>query len=167
MSDRDAPHDAPPAGPIARVLSRSRLLVLFAVATSLVLSAVTFAWGAVKAWNFTVGLFEDRGWDRDVTVVSLLEAIDVILLGTVLLIFAVGLYELFVAPIELPDWLVIDSLNDLKAKLSDVIVLLLAIKFVEKLLLAKEAVDVLYYGVGIALVIGALVAFNTLRTTRH
>ena len=52
-------------------------------------------------------------------VVSILTAVDTLLLATVLLVIGYGLYELFVdASVKLPPWLEIRSLDDLKAKRS-------------------------------------------------
>ena len=52
------------------------------------------------------------------TVVAILTSVDAILLGTVLLVIGYGLYELFIdTNLEVPDWLEINTLDDLKAKL--------------------------------------------------
>jgi len=129
----------------------------------LVTAVVTFVWGCAKVWSFVELLFDD-GADSSVAIVRLLEVIDLFLLGTVLLIFAAGMIELFVTPLRLPDWLVITELGDLKGKLIDVIQLVAAIKFLEKLVLGKDALDVLYYGIAIALVISALAAVRWSRS---
>ena len=130
-------------------------------------AVVTFVWGCAKVVSF-VRLLLEEGATSPVAVVRLLDVIDVYLLGTVVLILAVGLVELFVTPLRLPGWLVIRSIGDLKGKLIDVIQLVAAIKFLEKLVLDKDALDVLYYGIAVSLVISVLVLVRFVqRTTEH
>ncbi|NCX36586.1 MAG: YqhA family protein, partial [Actinobacteria bacterium] len=65
------------------------------------------------------------------TIVEVLTAVDAILLGTVLLVIGYGLYELFIdAEIEVPQWLRVRDLDDLKSKLIGVVVAILAVVFV-------------------------------------
>lgn len=93
-------------------------------------------------------------------IVPIVQLMDLFLLGTVLLVFALGLHELFIQKLDMPEWLVIDDLKKLKGKLSDVVILIVGIKFLEKLIDSKSAQDTLMTGVGVAVVIGALVLFN-------
>jgi uncharacterized membrane protein YqhA len=98
------------------------------------------------------------------TIVDVLTAVDAILLGTVLLVIGYGLYELFVdTRLEVPTWLQVRSLDDLKSKLIGVVVAIIAVVFVGVLVDTNRATDVVSYGVGAgALVAGlALFAFAT------
>lgn len=61
--------------------------------------------------------------------------------------------------------MVIRTLGDLKRKIVEVIVLVIGIKFLEKLVTEKEAIDVLWYGLGSAAVMAVLVGWNALRDT--
>jgi uncharacterized membrane protein YqhA len=81
--------------------------------------------------------------------------IDLFLLGTILLITSVGFYQLFIEPDkEVPEWLVVTDLEQLKFNLLAVIVVMLAILF-----LGEAAGDlgksdgILEYGLGIAAVL--------------
>ncbi len=65
---------------------------------------------------------------------------------------------LFVTALRLPVWLVIDSLTDLKGKIIDVIQLVVAIKFLEKLVKADDPLDTLWYALAVSAVILALLA---------
>lgn len=98
------------------------------------------------------------------TTVDVLTAVDTILLGTVLLVIGYGLYELFVdADIDVPAWLQVRDLDDLKSKLIGVVVAIVAVVFVGVIVDGDRAADILSYGVGAgALVAGlALFAFAT------
>ncbi|GAQ87416.1 hypothetical protein KFL_003510100 [Klebsormidium nitens] len=89
--------------------------------------------------------------NRCKVVLKLIEALDTYLVGTVMLIFGMGLYELFVMkldgavgpesgstlfglfPLEKrPAWLAIKGLDDLKTKLGHVIVMILLVGMFEK-----------------------------------
>ena len=95
------------------------------------------------------------------TVVAILTSVDAILLGTVLLVIGYGLYELFIdTNLEVPDWLEINTLDDLKAKLIGVVVAIIAVIFVGVLVDAKSPNEVMYYGAGAGAVVLALAAFS-------
>ena len=98
------------------------------------------------------------------SIVDVLTAIDAILLGTVLLVIGYGIYELFIdAEIDVPTWLRVDDLDDLKSKLIGVVVAIIAVVFVGVFVDSNRADDVISYGVGAgALVVGlAIFAYAT------
>ena len=82
------------------------------------------------------------------------------LAAAVFLIFSLGLFELFIHKLDLPldNVLLVKSLADLKAKLGQVIVMILVVKFFEKALAfqPKEALDFCLFAGGVALLAGAL-----------
>ena len=98
------------------------------------------------------------------SIVAVLTAIDAILLGTVLLVIGYGLYELFIdTDIQVPEWLRVDNLDDLKSKLIGVVVAIISVVFVGVFVDSNRATDVVSYGIGAgALVVGlAVFAFAT------
>ncbi len=90
------------------------------------------------------------------TIVEVLTAVDAILLGTVLLVIGYGLYELFIdADIDVPMWLRVNDLDDLKSKLIGVVVAIVAVVFVGVFVDSNRSEEVIAYGVGAgALVVG-------------
>lgn len=91
---------------------------------------------------------------------------DLFLIGATLMIAAFGFYELFIGRIgasgsgvRLPGWLRMRDLNDLKARVISMIVLVAAVSFVDVVVESKGGLDTLYLGVGVAVVIAALTAF--------
>jgi uncharacterized membrane protein YqhA len=97
-------------------------------------------------------------------IVEVLTAVDAILLGTVLLVIGYGLYELFIdAELDVPLWLRVNNLDDLKSKLIGVVVAIIAVVFVGVFVDSNRTEDVIAYGVGAgALVTGlAIFAFAT------
>jgi uncharacterized membrane protein YqhA len=148
---------------MAAMLARVRYLAIVAVVGVLVQAVVTYGWAAYQTFDFCRDLFVDGAAEDDRTVVELLQVLDLYLIGTVLMITSIGLYELFVGPVELPSWLVITTLSDLKTKLVEVIVLVLGLKFVEKAVTATDAQDVFWYGLGTASVAAVLIAWNAVK----
>jgi len=94
------------------------------------------------------------------TLYVLFEALDSFLVAVALLVIAVSLYELFIGGLEVPDWMLVKNLHELKANFGSVLIPIMAVKFVQKLLQSESALETLYYGIAVALVSFALTAFN-------
>ena len=95
-----------------------------------------------------------------VTIVEVLTAVDAILLGTVLLVIGYGLYELFVdTDLEVPVWLEVKDLDDLKSKLIGVVVAIIAVIFVGVFVDTDRAADVVSYGLGAGALVAGLAIF--------
>ena len=151
---------------MSRWIGASRLLVVFAVVGVLLQAVITFGWAIASTVDFAIDLISTDAWEDSDTIVDLLEALDLYLIGTVLVITAIGLWELFIGPVDLPKWLVIKTLSDLKKKIVEVVVLVIGIKFLQKLATGSDAIDVLWVGLGSAAVMAVLVAWNTLRESK-
>ncbi|MBI5437275.1 MAG: YqhA family protein [Nitrosomonadales bacterium] len=102
---------------------------------------------------------------HDSTVSHIVEVVDGYLLATVMLIFSLGLYELFISDIDQAHGsrasskiLVISSLDDLKSRLAKVIIMIMIVTLFEEALNMKMSapIDLLYLGGSIALVALAL-----------
>ena len=143
-----------------KLLSNSRYLILIAVFASLITSVMAFLWGAYKTFTVLSHLVSAVGGETHGIGVELIAVMDTFLIATALYIFAVGLYELFIADLELPEWLNIHNMHDLKAKLSGVIILVMAVTFLEHLVHWQDAAGTLMFGGAIAIVTGALIAFG-------
>lgn len=98
---------------------------------------------------------------HDETITHVVEVVDGYLLATFMLIFALGMYELFVSDIDeargskaSSKILVIESLDDLKARLAKVVLMILIVTLFEEALKLDLAstLDLLYLGGGIALI---------------
>jgi uncharacterized membrane protein YqhA len=151
---------------VARLIGNLRYLVIVAVFGIALQAVATFGWAVWITGDFIYDLLSSTAWRQDDTIVELLQVLDLYLIGTVLLITAIGLYELFIGAVQLPEWLVIRSLSDLKTKIVEVIVLVIGIKFVEKLVTVKEPIDVLWYGLGSAAVMAVLIWWNSLKSAK-
>ncbi len=151
---------------MARLMGNLRYVVIVAVVGIALQAIATFGWAVWITGDFVYDLLSSSAWQQDDTVVELLQVLDLYLIGTVLIITAVGLYELFIGDVPLPEWLVIRNLSDLKTKIVEVIVLVIGIKFVEKLVTVKDPIDVLWYGLGSAAVMAVLIGWNSLKSAK-
>ncbi len=142
-----------------RVLESSRYLAIFGVVSSLVASAAAFIWGGYKTVETIIALIRTQG-DDPLTAVSFLELMDKFLIAAGLYIFAVGIYELFIDDLELPAWLAVHGLHTVKSRLSSIIILLMAIVFLERLIPWQDPQGTLMFGIAIAVVSAMLIAFS-------
>jgi uncharacterized membrane protein YqhA len=118
------------------ILERSKYLALIGVIALLLATVAAFIWGTLKTVDVISLIWTSMGRDKAITV-ELIEIVDSFLIATALLIFATSLYELFIAKLDLPEWMLAHNLYELKAKLSSMVVLVMAVKFLEKLLDVK------------------------------
>lgn len=158
---RAAVEPAPIGGlPVIKLFAWTRWLIVAAVLASLLLATVLLAYAAVAAVGITWDVATDLSFTSKGTKelsIQVIEMVDAILLGTVVYIVALGLYELFIdSETPVPDWLDIDTLDDLKSKLVGVVVVLLAVSFLRFATAWDGGSSILYLGAGIALVIAAL-----------
>ncbi len=102
---------------------------------------------------------------HDSTVSHIVEVVDGYLLATVMLIFSLGLYELFISDIDQAHGskasskiLVINSLDDLKSRLAKVILMILIVTLFEQAINMHitTPLDLVYLGASIALIALAL-----------
>ena len=142
-----------------RLIEKSKNLFLIAVGSSLLASAAGFVWGLIKTLIVIMEFILSYGKDP-LGAIALIEVMDIFLLATVLFIFAMGMYELFIESITLPEWLEINNLHDLKVKLSSIIILIMGITFLKHLVEWTDPEGTLFFGIAVAVVSASLIAFG-------
>lgn len=130
--------------PLRRVLGPARYIAIIAVIGLLATSVSTFGWSVARTVLFISDLFEGK-WRTDEQVIALLKTIDIYLLALIQFIMVIGLYELFIGELDVPEWLRIDSLDDLKKSIVDILVIFVAVKGIEGLLKQKDPLDALTF----------------------
>lgn len=149
-------------------LFNCRFLVLLAVLGSLLAAIMLFLKGAIEvvqaanAFIPTMLQFQPTHADDKQLLVSIVPAIDYFLFATVLLIFSMGVYELFVSEIDpagrgsntRPNWLNIGSLDDLKSHIGKVVMMILIVNFFQQAFNITYGApsDLLYLSGGILLI---------------
>ena len=151
-----------------RILGLTRYVVFVPAIASIIGAVLLMAQGSLEILQVVFNALTSEFGLKE-TIVEVLTAVDAILLGTVLLVIGYGLYELFIdTEIEVPLWLRVEDLDDLKSKLIGVVVAILAVVFVGIFVDSNRSDDVISYGVGAgALVVGlAIFAFATKKTEK-
>jgi uncharacterized membrane protein YqhA len=148
----------------------SRFLVLFAVLSSLAASLCLFFIGTFDVVKVVIDLvtyasgFNDKVDIHIEVIGTIIGSVDVFLIAVVLLIFSFGLYELFISHIDAADKtessniLDIGSLDVLKDKIGQVIIMALIVKFFQIVLTMKVDVwiDMLIFAGAVGLLSLAL-----------
>ncbi len=142
-----------------KIIEKSKNLFLIAVASTLLASVIGFLWGLTKTFTVIINLILSYGKDP-FAAIELIELMDIFLIATILFIFALGMYELFIGSVNLPEWLIIRNLHDLKVKLSSVIILVMCITFLKHLVEWQDPQGTLFFGLAIAVVTISLIAFG-------
>lgn len=144
---------------LKKILEKSRFVVVVAVLGSLVATLTLLFFGVYEIVEILLKI-STGAVDSKTVVLKFIEIVDGFLLATVFLIIAIGLYELFVdSTLDVPEWLEIKSLDDLKAKLVGVVVIVLGVVFLGHTARWTGGAEIAYLGVGAAAVIAALTYF--------
>ncbi len=146
----------------------SRLVIVVAVIASLVVSFVLFYLATADVFFLVADVSHyaalaviPRDHLRGAIVAHAAAIIDSYLFATIMIIFGLGLYELFINRIHAIErnslasrLLLIRSLDDLKDRLAKVVFLILIVRYFEFALQSEieSALDLLYLALGIALV---------------
>jgi uncharacterized membrane protein YqhA len=139
------------------LLARGSMLLAivgtFLIGTALLVHAV---------WEVVDAVIQLVRWQTDTKKLTLvaIESVDAFLIVTVLHVVAIGLYQLYIQDqIPLPDWLIVENIDDLKTTLSGVVILVLAVFFLGRAIVGDASQNLLLMGGGIAAVILALTFF--------
>src|SRR5579884_3509257 len=106
---------------LRRILSGSRYFVIIAVLATFLASVSILIYGGITVLSIIYEMFAHGQFtttEAKHLAVEFIELIDLFLLGTVLYIIALGLYELFIDEnLPTPTWLTVANLYDLKSML--------------------------------------------------
>ncbi|MCU0707653.1 MAG: YqhA family protein [Pirellula sp.] len=149
---------------LRKILEYSRYLLVLPVLGSLLLMVgvvvMGFAMVLVQEWSlFTKGQLTPK--DGKQLTLTVVQTIDMFLVGAISYIVAVGIYKLFITEKDeqLLSRVRIEGLADLEIKIIGVVIVAMAVGFLGKITEAAEPFDVLQGGVGTAILIAALCLF--------
>lgn len=147
---------------IRRLIVATRYLIVLAVLCIAVAATATIIYATVLTVGIVAGPVHTGvgPMTTKALILGVIELVDLFLTGTTLYIIAFGLYELFFDQhLPSPSWLSIRDLDDLKAKVLGVVIVILAVLFLGQALTWDGERDLLRFGGPIALVIAALAYF--------
>lgn len=144
---------------MTRLIEGTRYVALVGVVSLLLASVAAFGWGAIKTVDAAIVILSSYGKDPYIAVL-LIEIVDSLLIATALYVFAVSMYELFIGKLTLPDWMLAHDLHELKNKLGGVIILVMVVKFLERLVEWRDAYTSLLFAIAVGIVSAAIVAMG-------
>jgi uncharacterized membrane protein YqhA len=156
------------------LLFNSRYLTIFAVIGSLLSAFVLFIRGSVVVLRGLIDFVNSFGvrfeGDYEKLIEAFVSSVDIYLFAMVLIIFGMGIYELFINKIDpvekkvdsRPSWLQISSIDELKSSLGKVILMVLIVSFFKHSLDIEysSSVDLLFLSIGILLLAASLYIAN-------
>ena len=149
--------------PFTRFIGHTRFVVLIAVLAVLLVAVTLFLQGTWLAlrdiWETWGGVVEGSSKANDLTIIFL-ELVHIMLEAVVFYLIGIGLYSLFVAPLNLAVGLGVETMGDLEDKIVSVIIVIMAVSFLEHFIRWENATQTLQFGVSLAAVIFALVYFQ-------
>lgn len=149
----------------SELIGRTRFVVLIAVIAVLLVAFSLFLQGTLIAlstiyetWHemLTQGIKSQSG----TLAVEFLEVVGTMLKAVVFYLIGIGLYSLFIKPLNLTAALGVESLSDLEQKVVSVVVVILGVTFLEHFIRWEKPLDTLYFAASLALAGGALVLFQ-------
>ena len=147
-----------------RIVGLIRFTVGLGALSSFVMSALLFVAAAAQVVFTLLGIWSLGLGSHEATTALTVGAVkqaDMVLIAAALLIIGFGLYGLFFGePADLPEWLEIRTLDDLKNKLVSVVVAVLAVNFFTRVIEWDGGPSILYIGGAVGIVIAALGAYG-------
>lgn len=150
---------------VVRFIAGVRFFVLIPVIGLAIAACVLFIKGGVDIIHFVEELITgavEEGPEGSI-IVDIVETVHLFLVGTVLFLTSFGLYQLFIQPLPLPEWLKVNNLEELEMNLVGLTVVVLGVNFLSVIFEPQE-VNLAVYGIGYALPIAALAYFMGVRS---
>jgi len=152
---------------IERILWESRFMIFLAVVSSVLAAFVLILIGTYDIYlviKDAMHMFSSKEYFKEFhkeAIKHIVSAVDVYLISTVLLIFGLGLYELFISKIDPMEQdtksskiLVVHTLDQLKEKLAKVILMVLIVTFFKYAIEFKyeDIKNLLFLSIGVFLI---------------
>jgi uncharacterized membrane protein YqhA len=149
--------------PFALLIGRSRLIVVVAVVAVLLCAFSLFLLGAwlalVTIWHAWSGVVGGELGTTELTI-RFLEIVTVMLKAVFFYLIGVGFYSLFISPLNVTVAMGVETLNDLETKVISIIIVIMAVNFLERFIQYAAPIDVLTGAAALALAVAALVVFK-------
>ncbi|MHB8101853.1 MAG: YqhA family protein [Methanosarcina sp.] len=150
---------------IVKFIAGIRFVMLIPIIGLAVAAFVLFIEGGNELIHLLVKMFVEAaktGAKSDI-IVGIVEVIHLFLVGTVLFLTSLGLYQLFIHVLPLPGWLKMNNIEELELNLVGIVVVVLAVDYLS-VIFEEQEINMAVYGVGYALPIVALAYFMKIRS---
>ena len=143
------------------ILFKCRYLALIAVIFSLLGSVALFLIGGYEVVHSMLDFVKTHA-AKDFEI-GLINALDIFLFALIMMIFSMGVYDLFISKLEpahmegaRPEWIIFKNIDELKSSLAKVVVIILVITFFELVITMapgfKNSYELLVIPAGIVLI---------------
>lgn len=150
---------------VVRFIAGMRFFVLIPVVGLAIAACVLFVKGGIDIVHFMGELIagmSEEGPKKSI-IVEIVETVHLFLVGTVLFLTSFGLYQLFIQPLPLPEWVKVSNIEELELNLVGLTVVVLGVNFLS-IIFEPQETNLAVYGVGYALPIAALAYFMKVRS---
>ena len=145
---------------LRKILEHGKIIAIISAATLFVSSVLLVLFGVYAMIETVINIllhFKDYGFAQITT--KFIGIMDIHMVAIMLYIFAIGMYKLMVGSLIVPDYVKIETIDDLKSKLASILILIIAITFTKELVEWKNPLDTMYFAIAIALVGGLLIFY--------
>ncbi len=142
-----------------KLLLHSQLIVLIGVLFILISSLIEFIDASWLTIKIIIGIWQHQ-ISEQAKEIKFIQVMDNYLIATGLLIFSLGLYQIFIEPLPVAKALRFQTVHQLKTSLANVIVLTMSVHFLGELQLTENADRLLSQAIAIALVSAVLIFFS-------
>lgn len=125
-----------------------RFLLLVPVLIAFVGAMVMFFVGGYKTYKALYALILKSEFGGAAVTLPIIKGLDAFLIGIILIIFSFGVYDFFVSKLDpadyagvRPDWFKFESTGELKNKLIELVLVILAIQFFEQMVANVDNFD--------------------------
>lgn len=143
----------------SRLVVTTRFGILFSIVGVAISGFVLLVHGLMVMARSILEAFTEASFDMDGArhlAVELIELTDFFLLGMVLYVVSIDMFQLFVDPdLPMAGWRRVTSLDDLKTQILNVIVVLLVVTFLASGITWSGGRDVVYFGAAVSAVIAS------------
>jgi uncharacterized membrane protein YqhA len=118
-----------------------RFVLIAPILISMVGAIMMFAVGASQTYKAATSILLYADFSNPGVTLPIIKALDAFLIGIILVIFSFGIYDFFVSILEpaehaglRPDWFKFESTGELKTKMVELVLVILAILFFEQII---------------------------------
>lgn len=150
---------------VVKFIAGMRYFVLIPVIGLTIAACALFIKGGVDLVRFMGELATGMGEvsPEASIIVEIVETVHLFLVGTVLFLTSIGLYQLFIQPLPLPGWLKINDIEELELNLVGLTIVVLGVNFLS-IIFEPQETNLAFFGIGYALPIAALAYFMKVRS---
>ena len=151
---------------LVKFIAGMRFFVLIPVIGLSLAAVILFIKGGITLIRFLLELIsgiEGETATEGNIIVGIVQIIHLFLVGTVLFITSLGLYELFIEPLPLSPWLQTHNIQELELNLVGLTIVVLAVNFLS-VIFEEQKSNLAVSGIGYALPIAALAYFMKVRS---